>query len=249
LPILVFLIGLGLAAFATRELWMGWREYEVARSEYADLRDSFTIQTNLWNPAPTETGPDTDPGAEPGAEPEPGGAPEADVDLAYFFAINPDFAGWISIADTAVAYPIVQGQDNERYLHTTFRGQSNAAGTIFLDYRARAGFDTPVAILYGHNMQDGSMFAPLLDYRDPAFLEAHPDIRIMTAEGEFLTYRIFEVRYTDAWDSVYALDFHDEAAAIQYFQGAPAGANQFLVLSTCVGADPAARLVILSARQ
>lgn len=63
-----------------------------------------------------------------------------------------------------VDYPVVQGEDNEHYLHYTFDGKENIAGSIFLDYRNRADFTDRKVILYGHNMQDGSMFSHLEKY-------------------------------------------------------------------------------------
>lgn len=66
-------------------------------------------------------------------------------------------------------YPVVQGEDNEYYLHHTFRREANKAGSIFLDYRNRADFTEQCVIIYGHNMKDGSMFSNLKKYQDNAF--------------------------------------------------------------------------------
>jgi len=79
-----------------------------------------------------------------------------------------------------------------------------------MDYRCADGFDAPVCIIYGHNMRNDTMFSPLIRYLDPDFMADHPEIHIITADGEKAVYRIFEARLTDAWDEVYALD----AAAI-----------------------------------
>lgn len=68
-----------------------------------------------------------------------------------------------------VDYPVVQGKDNEHYLHYTFDGKANKAGSIFLNYRNRAEFTGSKVILYGHNMKDGSMFSSLKKYQDVGF--------------------------------------------------------------------------------
>lgn len=42
---------------------------------------------------------------------------------------------WIQISGIGVDYPVVQGKDDEHYLHYIFGGKVNKAGSIFLDYR------------------------------------------------------------------------------------------------------------------
>ncbi len=85
----------------------------------------------------------------------------------------PDAVGWLYIPDTAINYPIMQGGDNDFYLHHAYDGSSLQAGSIFLDYRCENRFMNPVNIVYGHNMRNGSMFAGVLNFADPAFFENH----------------------------------------------------------------------------
>jgi len=154
---------------------------------------------------------------------------------ADLLELNPDYAGWIAIEGMAIDYPIARGPDNQVYLKTSFSGQRNSAGSIFMDYRCQQGFDEAVCILYGHNMKDGTMFAPLFQYLDAAFINACPDITITTPSGETLIYRVFDARYTNVLDKAYSLDFADSAV------------DRLLILSTCIsGADKDARLLIYS---
>lgn len=118
--------------------------------------------------------------------------------------LNPDYIGWITI-NGVIDYPVVLGNDNSRYLNTTFTGRRNFSGTIFMDYRNTSGFQSDVCILYGHNMRDGSMFAALKKYLDPKFLSANSGIAVMTSKGEALTYKIFATKQTDVWDKAYTL--------------------------------------------
>lgn len=163
--------------------------------------------------------------------------------------INPDYVGWLDAPGGNVDYPIVQGTDNDYYLHHTFAGEANGAGAIFMDYRNTEGFDSPHVVIYGHNMKDGTMFAGLAAYLDAGHRAAYPTITITTA-GTTLTYAIFAARATDAWDAAYKLDFADDAAFTAFAKGlgAPEGTTQLLTLSTCTtGGEDSERVLVHAA--
>ena len=86
------------------------------------------------------------------------------IDFDGLRTINKDIVAWIEIPGIGVDYPVVQGEDNEHYLHYMFDGKENIAGSIFLDFRNKADFTDRKVILYGRNMQDGSMFSHLEKY-------------------------------------------------------------------------------------
>jgi len=259
--IVLVVAGLFLIGASSYDLIAAQREYASARAEYEHLQELYPVTSVYPPPAPATAIPNSSGTGDavpsspipspsmPDAEyqiPDAPGSEQPDS-LAGLAALNPDFIGWISIAGV-LDYPVVLGSDNSFYLHVTFYGQHNSAGAIFMDCRNTHGFDEPVCILYGHNMRDGSMFAPLKRYLDRTFLAAHPDLVITAATGEVLDYRVFAARRTDTWDSAYSLDFADGAAAAEAFKGAPDGASRFLLLSTCVsGADKDERLLVYAA--
>ena len=186
--------------------------------------------------------------AEDGAQAQDGaaawGGTEARDTIAELADINPDFVGWISI-EGVIDYPVARGKDNEHYLYTTFSGQRNASGAVFMDCRNNGGFDNSVCILYGHNMRDGSMFAPLKKYLSSSFLVDNPNINIVTPKGEFLTYRILAATKTDTWDRAYEFDFSNPPAEAGAIKNAQSGPDRFLLLSTCTdSADRNDRLLI-----
>ena len=152
--------------------------------------------------------------------------------LAELKGINPDFVGWIYIRGV-VDYPVVRGSDNECYLDTTFYGNNNPSGAIFMDFRNLNGFDDSVCAIFGHNMRNGTMFQRLHKYSDRAFLETHPYVVVVTEKGEVLYYRVFAARYEHSRDLLNELCLSDKSADPAEFIGAPDGASQFLVLSTC----------------
>ncbi|MBC1481065.1 class B sortase [Listeria seeligeri] len=88
--------------------------------------------------------------------------------------LNKDMAGWITLEDTEIDYPILQSIDNSYYLHHNYKNEQARAGSIFKDYRNTNEFLDKNTIIYGHNMKDGSMFADLRKYLDKDFLAAHP---------------------------------------------------------------------------
>lgn len=95
------------------------------------------------------------------------------IDFQTLLKENPDSVGWIQVKDTQIDYPIVQGKNNEKYLHETFLGNRNPSGAIFLDAKAKKDFCSANSIIYGHHMKNGSMFAELLKFRKLSFAETH----------------------------------------------------------------------------
>lgn len=126
------------------------------------------------------------------------------IDFEGLRTINEDIVAWIQIPGIGVDYPVVQGEDNEHYLHYTFDGKENIAGSIFLDYRNRADFTDRKVILYGHNMQDGSMFSHLAKYQDKDFREEQGRV-ILYLPGKTLECEVLECRQMPVRDTVYEI--------------------------------------------
>src|SRR5690625_3191388 len=64
--------------------------------------------------------------------------PEAEDSSPTFdelLAINSDVVGWITIDNTNMDYPILQGETNLSYINTDVYGDFSLAGSIFLDSR------------------------------------------------------------------------------------------------------------------
>lgn len=76
---------------------------------------------------------------------------------------NEDVVGFIHFESAGISYPIVQGRDNDEYLHTDVYGNSSVAGSIFLDSDNKSDFTDTASIIYGHHMRNGSMFGSLED--------------------------------------------------------------------------------------
>ena len=106
---------------------------------------------------------------------------------------NKDVVGWIEMpGDTKINYPVVQGEDNDYYLHYAYNGAYNPAGSIYLDYRNSVSVSTNRhTVIYGHNMESGSpMFANLLHFQDESYWKNNRYIHIYTDEAMY-TYEVF----------------------------------------------------------
>lgn len=91
--------------------------------------------------------------------------------FAELLAVNPDVCGWITLYDTNIDYPVVQGDNNLTYLNTDVYGNFALAGSIFLDSRNDSGFHDLYNLIYGHHMADNNMFGDLDLYEEEAFFD------------------------------------------------------------------------------
>lgn len=137
---------------------------------------------------------DEDPGNE---------SPEADKksSLSGFenlLKINPQVCGWIAVPGTGLSFPLLQGDDNEFYLHHDIYGQNNRHGAIFVDHKADLYGGEANMIIYGHHMRDGSMFGSLKEYEDRSYWEEHPSFFLFLPEEE-REYEIIAVLKNDIY--------------------------------------------------
>ena len=168
--------------------------------------------------------------------------------LTRLYELNSAFVGWIEIQGTDVNYPVVKGRDNSFYLRRTFLGEPNRSGSIFMDFRSESDLSTPLTILYGHNMRNGSMFSTLTRFTSQTFLESNTEIRIFTSEADIVYYDIIKAWSTDVSDEVYSLNFDNVASVQGFFENY--SSEHFLVLSTCMrGANRDDRFIVAAARR
>lgn len=95
-------------------------------------------------------------------------ATDVKVEFDKLKAENPDVIGWIRFDnqdELGINYPILYSGDNEKYLRTDLYGNSHIAGCIFLEGLNKSDFSDYYNIIYGHNMNDGSMFGSLKNIR------------------------------------------------------------------------------------
>ena len=114
-------------------------------------------------------------------------------EYADIFVRNTDMVGWIRIPGTRLDYPVVQTPDSPNfYLQRDFYKNDSRHGTIYAAEAANINTPSDNVTLYGHNMNDGSMFALLHNYSKKEYYEQHPYI-IFDTLTEHHTYQIFAV--------------------------------------------------------
>lgn len=112
---------------------------------------------------------------------------------------HPDVKGWISIDGTHIDYPILQSEDNIKYLDHNAFGDYVVTGSIFLDYRFKADFTNFNTIIYGHHVPTGDMFGDIKKFTDKDFFENHRYGTIFY-NGEEKELEIFGILEVNAYD-------------------------------------------------
>lgn len=138
-----------------------------------------------------------------------------DIDFDALREINPDIVGWIYYEGTNINYPIVQGEDNDYYLHITFEGTWAIGGTLFVDAITEKPFEQFNTIIYGHHMQDHSMFGDIQELKDTEYVKAHPQFELITPEGKYHL-RVCAFLNQPADSAIYTTNFKDPDQMQQY---------------------------------
>lgn len=176
------------------------------------------------------------------------------VDFDALLERNGDVTGWLYCPETAVNYPIVQGQSNDQYLHRDIDGNHLKSGTLFVDYRnGTLGTDANY-IIYGHNMKNGSMFNALAKYKKQAYYDSHPIMYYLTPEGNYRL-ELFAGRVVKRDDEIYTFNqsneelqgLLDEYKSKSTFESAvePGPDDIIITLSTCSYEFDNARYIVI----
>ena len=108
------------------------------------------------------------------------------MDFTELLKVNPDIKGWIIGDGINVDYPVLQTDNNEFYLNHLYNKEANSSGSIFEDYRNRGDFTDRNTVLYGHHMDNGTMFGSIEHYASQDFYDSTPTMVLYTPEGDYL---------------------------------------------------------------
>ena len=209
-------------------------------------------------PAPDETLPDTP--TEPVETEPPGPLPEY-IEVS---SMNPHMVGWLQLAGTKIDYPVMHTPDDpEYYLKKDFYGKYSGHGCLFIEDECDVDRPSDNITIYGHNMKDGSMFAPILKYRSKSFWSEHRYIYFDTL-NERHTYEVFAVftttaskgkgfayhHFVDADDPSDFQSFINTCKQISLYDTGitPTYGDKLITLSTCEYSQTNGRFVIVARR-
>lgn len=185
-------------------------------------------------------------------------------EYAALYELNQDFVGWIKIEGTRINYPVMQTPENANYyLYRDFYRQNASQGSIYVREVCDVNAPSDNVVLFGHHMNDGSMFQNLANYKRQEYWEQHRYIYFDTLT-EYHTYEIFAVFTTTAtvgkgFDYIQMADAADAAEFDAHVQTCislsfydtgiiPQYGDKLLTLSTCAYNQVNGRLVVVAVR-
>ena len=177
-------------------------------------------------------------------------------------AINKDVCAWVTVDNTNIDFPILQGATNLTYINRDVYGNFALAGSIFLDSRNDKGFHDIVSLLYGHHMDQSDMFGDLDKYKDETFFKENTTGLLILPDRSY-DLEIFACILTDASNDAifepqeYRSDInkllrlaeqeglHYNADKLEELKKTN-GQRQILILSTCSTEFTDARTIVLA---
>ena len=155
---ILLLTAVCMIVFCIWQLLRIFLNYSISEGEYDDVRKNAIYQEEDSNRL------DSTWGYTPGRP--------LRIDFDKLKKLNPEIIAWIYIPGLKISYPVMHTGDNNKYLHTTYRGTYAYAGSIFMDCDNDPDFYDRHTIIYGHNMNNGTMFGRLrrcIDFANPPF--------------------------------------------------------------------------------
>lgn len=167
-----------------------------------------------------------------------------------------DAVGWVTIDETHIDYPVVQGEDDLYYAMRDVNKEPSLTGAIYLQSKNKPDFSDSYNLLYGHHMDNGAMFGDLTEYLEADYFFSHLKGTLITFDKVY-DIDVISVIETDAYErAVYeitSLDWNGYERTILNNRNINVvntnpiikDADKFLVLSTCAGATTDGRVLLI----
>ena len=122
-------------------------EYRVSEQSYADAAERFVLAAEPAGPAVQEGEEDAQPSSNAGVSAAIPKKPHK-IELAPFavdfdalLEVNPEVTGWLYCEDTQINYPVLQGEDNDLYLHHLYDKSYCFGGSLFVEAMNKRNFE------------------------------------------------------------------------------------------------------------
>ena len=261
--LIVMLAALAVFLYSGYTLYGFYKEYKKSSDEYDNLENSYAVDQeqeseNIDNLEDDDalqsiSGQEVRKVLEDGEE-KTRPVLKNPIDFTQLLSVNSDIVGWLRIRALDISYPVVQGKDNDYYLHRTFEKTDNFAGCLFVNSYNMGDFTDQNTIIYGHNMKNGSMFGKLKNFSDPEVFKKSRYFWIFTPDFIY-QYRIFSASVVDKTGLTYQISFTDDefdqfisraySNSVVDNQGVTVTKEDRIVtLSTCTG-DDSTRFVVM----
>lgn len=187
---------------------------------------------------------------------KPSAEEQGSVTLAELQAINPDVRGWITVDNTHIDYPVMQGKTDMDYINKDVYGEFSLSGSIFLSCQNSPDFSDQYSLLYGHHMSNGGMFGDIVEFVNSDYFAEHETGCLYLLDDAVYTIRVFACVEIDAYDTmVYRPDSwkdgdlapllsYIQSKAVQYREIGVMAGDSIIGLSTCAEAATNGRVVV-----
>lgn len=176
---------------------------------------------------------------------------ELTTQVKQLSAEHSDSVAWLYIPDTNINYPVMYSGDNNYYLHRATDGSYLYAGSLFMDCRCTSDFLDFNSIIYGHNMDNGTMFADISNYENEKYFINHSYGWVTTKDDVRLIEFFAVARISDTSELYLANPYFEEwdsqlrnSASIYKEIGICADDN-LITLSTCTSAEGNSRTILV----
>ena len=178
-----------------------------------------------------------------------------DLSLMELHKLNPDVCAWLTVDDTHIDYPVVQGEDNLEYVNKDVFGEFSFSGTLFLDSRNKRDFSDNYSLIYGHHMDNGAMFGDLLEFTQKEYFDTHKTGIVYLLDNTQLPISLFACVEINSGDSIVykpenqvkdnsSLLAYLKKISVQYREIEVKETDRIIGLSTCADAVSNGRVVL-----
>ena len=143
---------------------------------------------------------------------------EGGLSFDSLFGLNPDAVGWITLEDTHIDYPLVQGRDDLEYSYKDVYGETSLTGSIYLAAANQKDLSDSYNLIFGHHMTNGAMFGDIEKYEDVGFMDSHRSGVLLTGDTAY-DLHVFAYAQADAYDNqVYGAGDRDAEAMREFLE-------------------------------